>query len=109
MWEAWLWRRSWGRRSGSPARVFATRKRWVVKAFGTIAEPSGSVLVARQRHGTTLRWADSAGQRKKLGELLRWFHESERLAGTVVEASSDVGQVLRAVRGQVGALGQVLA
>ena len=38
------------------------------------------MLVARTGAGST-------GQRKKLGELLRWFHESERLARTVVEAS----------------------
>ena len=25
-------------------------------------------------------WADSTGVRKKLGELFRWCHESERLA-----------------------------
>ena len=35
--------------------------------------------------------ADSTGVRKKLGELLGWFHESERLAGTVVQAGGDAG------------------
>jgi hypothetical protein len=31
--------------------------------------------------------AGSTSQRKKFGELLRWFHDSKSLAGTVVEAA----------------------
>jgi hypothetical protein len=51
---------------------------------------------------------DSAGQRKKLGELLRWFHEFEGIARAVVEAGGDSGKVVGAVDGQVGSLRQVL-
>src|SRR5215467_9548669 len=39
-------------------------------------------------------WAGSTGVRKELGELLAWFHESERLARSAVEARRDAGQVL---------------
>jgi hypothetical protein len=53
--------------------------------------------------------ADSTGVRKKLGELLGWFHESQRLAGPVVQALGDAGQILSGVSGQVGAFGQVPA
>jgi hypothetical protein len=35
--------------------------------------------------------ADSTGVRKELGELFRWFHEPERLAGAVVEAGRNLG------------------
>jgi hypothetical protein len=54
--------------------------------------------------------------RTELGELFRWFHEPQRLAGAVVEADGDAGEVgggvdrpLR-VRGQVpdGDLGEVV-
>jgi hypothetical protein len=50
-------------------------------------------------------WADSSGVRKELGELLGWCHESERLAGAVVEAGGDAGEILSRVHGQVGAFG----
>jgi hypothetical protein len=53
--------------------------------------------------------ADSIGVRKELGELFGWFDESERLAGPVVEAGRDAGEVGGGVDGQVGAFGQVLA
>jgi hypothetical protein len=33
--------------------------------------------------------AGSSGVRKELGELLRWFHEPEGLAGSVVEAAGE--------------------
>src|SRR5258706_13873877 len=52
--------------------------------------------------------ADSAGQRKKVGELLRWFHESEGFARPVVQALGDAGEVIGAEQGEVGALGHVL-
>ena len=54
-------------------------------------------------------WASSTGVRKELGELFGWFHESECLAGPVVEAGRDAGEVFGGVDGQVGAFGQVLA
>ena len=41
--------------------------------------------------------AHSTGVRKDLGELLGWFHESERLAGPVVQAPGDAGQVFGGV------------
>jgi hypothetical protein len=31
--------------------------------------------------------AGSSSERKKFGELLRWFHDSECLPGTVVQAA----------------------
>src|SRR3989442_9458442 len=53
--------------------------------------------------------ADSAGQRKKVGELLGWFHESEGLARPVVQALGDADEIVGAQEGKVGALGHVLA
>ncbi len=53
--------------------------------------------------------AGSSGRRKKPGECLRWFHESEGLARTVVEVPGDPPQILGAVLGEVGALRHVLA
>jgi hypothetical protein len=44
-------------------------------------------------YASRARLAGSTGVRKKLGEPFRWFHESERLAGAVVEAGCDAGQV----------------
>lgn len=41
--------------------------------------------------------ARSTGVRKKLGELLGWFHVSEGFAGPVVEAAGDSGNVLGGV------------
>jgi hypothetical protein len=55
------------------------------------------------------RSAGSAGQRKKLGELLRWFHESECFARSVVETASKAVQVFLAVGAEIGALRHVLA
>ena len=52
--------------------------------------------------------AGSTSHRNELGELLRWFHESERLARTVVEARGEPGEVLRAVHGEIGPLRHVL-
>ena len=52
--------------------------------------------------------AGSTSHRNELGELLRWFHESERLARTVVEARGEPGEVLRAVHGEISRLGHVL-
>src|SRR5918995_1491316 len=45
----------------------------------------------------------------KLGELLRWFHEAEGLAGSVVEAAGEAGEVLGRVNAEIGAFGHVLA
>jgi hypothetical protein len=45
----------------------------------------------------TIEAAVSIGVRKKLGELLGWFHESERLARPVVEAVRDAGQIVGGV------------
>ena len=68
-----------------------------------------SLASSTVKHQVKPDWAGSSGVRKKLGELLRWFHESERLAGSVVEAASEAGEILRGVDRQVGALGHVLA
>ncbi len=53
--------------------------------------------------------ADSTGHRKKVGESLRWFHEIEALARTVVEAAGDGVEVGLGEHGQVRPLGHVLA
>ena len=53
--------------------------------------------------------AGSSGVRKKLGELLRWLHEPEGLAGSVVEAAGEAGEVIGGVDAQVRAFGHVLA
>jgi hypothetical protein len=41
--------------------------------------------------------ADSRGERKKLGELLRWFHITKGLAGTIIETALELGKVSCAV------------
>ncbi len=61
------------------------------------------------KHGKPYHPAVSRGVRKKLGELLRWFHESKGGAGSVVEACGDAGEVPGAQDRQVGALRHVLA
>src|SRR5918995_6930674 len=53
--------------------------------------------------------AGSSGVRKELGELVRWFHEPEGLAGSVVEAAGEAGEVIGGVDAQVRAFGHVLA
>src|SRR4029079_18688401 len=42
-------------------------------------------LPAPVNHVVGLEWADSTGVRKELGELFRWCHEFERLAGPAIE------------------------
>ena len=53
--------------------------------------------------------AGSTGHRNEFGGLLRWFHESKRLAWTIVEAASESGGVLCAVDWEIGSLRHVLA
>ena len=58
------------------------------------AQDTGSVRRTRApTHRANGRTAVSTGVRKELGELLGWFHESERLARSAVEAVGDAGQV----------------
>ncbi len=45
------------------------------------------------KHQVKLLWARSTGVRNELGELLGWFHVSEGLAGAVVQAAGDPGDV----------------
>ena len=56
-----------------------------------------------------LNGADSTGQRKNLGELLRWCHESKRFAWTTVQAIGDTSELFGAVEREVGSLRHVLA
>src|SRR5215467_8981629 len=64
--------------------------------FRTLMPRSALWTVADQ---LTDVWAGSTGVRKELGELFGWFHESECLAGPVVEARRDAGQVFGSVDG----------
>src|SRR5215469_6962207 len=70
---------------------------------------TGHARAGGVKHQVKPMWANSTGVRKKLGELLGRFHESERLAWPVVEAGRDSGQIVGGVHRQVGAFGQVLA
>src|SRR5258708_13973699 len=54
--------------------------------------------------------AGSAGVRnEELGELLGWFEPAQGLTGSVVERVGRGVEVVLAVEGEVGALGEVLA
>jgi hypothetical protein len=66
------------------------------KELGAFANPKGRPRRKNSATGNVaqvpeLIWADSTGVRKELGELFRWCHESERLAGPAVEAGRDAG------------------
>ena len=62
--------------------------------------PSG----ARPRKG----WADSTSQRKNLGELLHWCHESKRFAWTTVQTIGDERQPFGTVEREIRSLRHVL-
>jgi transposase InsO family protein len=83
----------------------------------SVLSDNGAIFTAEARHGVCVMEtellslgiaykhsrpyhpAGSTSVRKELGELLRWFHESEGLAWTVVETSRDAPEVLSAVNG----------
>ena len=56
---------------------------------------AGHAQAGGVKHQVKPTWAGSTGVRKKLGELFGWFHESECLAGPVVQAGRDPGQIFR--------------
>src|ERR1035437_88563 len=62
--------------------------------------PSG----ARPRKG----WADSTSQRKNLGELLHWCHESKRFAWTTVQTIGNERQPFGTVEREIRSLRHVL-
>jgi transposase len=61
------------------------------------------------KHSRPYHPAVSTSERKELGELLRWFHESKSLARSVVEALGDAGKVPGAQGREVGPARHVLA
>ena len=69
------------------AAVEMARRAGAMPPGARLPEPLFSVLVGYET-------ADSTGERKELGEFLRWFHVSEGLAGPVVERPSDAGEVV---------------
>ena len=82
---------------------------FLIVNLGTGGAEYPPVAFGRVSNSRPNRTADSAGHRNKVGEPLGWFHESEGLARTVVEARRDPHQVVRAEGREVSALGQVLA
>jgi hypothetical protein len=60
-----------------------------------VAAPSGEAVRGALAVIHLMTVADSTGQRKKLGELLRWFHESESFARPVVQAVGDLFEIGR--------------
>ncbi len=54
-------------------------------------------VAALRRHRLRQTEADSAGQCKKLGELLGWFHKSEGFARTVVQADRESLEIVGTV------------
>jgi hypothetical protein len=60
---------------------------------------AGHAQAGGVKHQMKPTWAHSTGVRNKLGELLGWCHESERLAGPAVEAAGDAGEVVGGVSG----------
>jgi hypothetical protein len=61
-----------------------------------ISKKTSSAGMSGTKASKTTR-AGSSGVRKELGELLGWFHESERLARAIVEARRDAGEILGGV------------
>ena len=53
--------------------------------------------------------AFSSGQRKQLLELLTRLESAESLTGPTIERAFDLAKVRRALKAEVGALGQILA
>jgi len=53
-------------------------------------------------------WADSTSQRKNLGELLHWCHESKRFAWTMVQTIGNDRQPIGAVEREIRSLRHVL-
>ena len=56
-----------------------------------------------------LHLAFSSGQRKQLLELLTRLESAESLTGPTIERAFDLAKVRRALKAEVGALGQILA
>ena len=46
------------------------------------------------KHSRAYHPADSTSVRKELGKLFRWFHISESLAGTVIQAAGETIEIL---------------
>ena len=49
------------------------------------------------KHSRPYHPADSTSVRKELGKLFRWFHISESLAGTVIQAAGETIEILGTV------------
>jgi Domain of unknown function (DUF222) len=93
--------RTSGQRRADALVEMATRSR-TAPAEGIRPAPLFSVLVGFET-------ASSRGERKELGELLRWFHISQGFAGSTVQALFDGSQVLGGEFRKIGALWHVLA
>ena len=63
---------------------------------GAIYTAAYAALGISFKHGKPYPPAVSTSERKELGKLLRWFHVSERGAGTVVQAGREATEVLSA-------------